>query len=328
MSDGPLVSVLIPCFNAGRWIDQALGAVRRQAYRNLEVIVVDDGSADGSATVVEWHAAADPRVRSIRQARMGACAARNRAWSEARGAFLHFLDADDLLSPDKIGQQLEALAAAPQGCVASCAWRPFRGEPGDLPAVQMAVFRNLSPMEWFVRHLSGGGHIAVGGWLVPRTVAELAGPWNEQLTSDQDGDWFGRVVAASRGIVFVDGPLLHYRRVPGSLSALKTSHDVWSRMHATDTKAKLAARQFGIDLASETTVADDYNNLLVAGWPLSRPYQRELSERIALYGGARRKVELGGRAARMLSQAIGWKLTRRLQRASWRLQAASPFRAT
>ena len=94
----PKVSVLIPCFNAERFIGETLESVFHQTWPKIEVIVVDDGSCDESVIEVQRFAG----VRLIRQDHIGAAAARNRAYAESTGAFIQILDADDLIAPDKI----------------------------------------------------------------------------------------------------------------------------------------------------------------------------------------------------------------------------------
>ena len=92
-ASAPLVSVVIPAFNAARVIARAVHSVLEQDWQPIEVIVVDDGSTDGTVEAVE--ALGAPELRVIRQANTGAAAARNRGIRESRGAFVAFLDADD-----------------------------------------------------------------------------------------------------------------------------------------------------------------------------------------------------------------------------------------
>ena len=103
----PLVSVVIPVFNAERYLGAALASVFAQSYGHLEVLVVDDGSTDGSAEIAR--ASSDPRCRLIPQAHAGAAAARNRGVTASRGALLSFLDADDVWMPGKTARQVDVL---------------------------------------------------------------------------------------------------------------------------------------------------------------------------------------------------------------------------
>lgn len=109
MSSTELVSVVIPAFNAATTIDETLRSVRAQTHRNLEILVVDDGSQDETLDVAQAHALIDPRVRVLQQQNAGVAAARNHGWQKAKSDFIAFVDADDLWAETKIERQLEAL---------------------------------------------------------------------------------------------------------------------------------------------------------------------------------------------------------------------------
>ncbi|MCZ8105763.1 MAG: glycosyltransferase family 2 protein [Burkholderiales bacterium] len=104
-----LVSVVIPAYDAATTIDETLCSVRAQTHTALEILVVDDGSRDQTPDIAARHAAADPRVRIIRQENKGVAAARNAGIAAASGAFVAPIDADDLWRPDKIGMQVAAM---------------------------------------------------------------------------------------------------------------------------------------------------------------------------------------------------------------------------
>lgn len=110
-ADAPLVTAVVPAHNAERTIDETLWSVRRQTYANLEILVVDDGSRDATAAIVERHAAADPRVRLLRQPNGGVARARNAGIAASLGELVAPVDADDLWAPTKIARQVEALLA-------------------------------------------------------------------------------------------------------------------------------------------------------------------------------------------------------------------------
>lgn len=107
-----IVSVVIPAFNAAGLIEETLQSVRSQSHRNLDIIVVDDGSTDATVDVVKRHIAADSRIRLIRQANAGVAAARNTGWKAAKSDIISFVDADDIWSVTKTQVQLEALRAS------------------------------------------------------------------------------------------------------------------------------------------------------------------------------------------------------------------------
>jgi glycosyltransferase involved in cell wall biosynthesis len=109
MSNADLVSVVIPAHNAAATIGETLLSVRSQTHRMLEILVIDDGSTDGTADVVRTHTALDSRIRLVRQKNGGVAAARNRGIEEAAAGLVAFVDADDLWAPEKIEKQIAAL---------------------------------------------------------------------------------------------------------------------------------------------------------------------------------------------------------------------------
>lgn len=117
-----LVSVVVPAYNAEATIGETLHSVSEQTHCDLEIIVVNDGSTDGTAAVVLAHQRLDPRIRLIEQENAGVAAARNAGAALARGAFLAPVDADDLWHPLKIEKQLEALATAGPGAGVAYTW--------------------------------------------------------------------------------------------------------------------------------------------------------------------------------------------------------------
>jgi glycosyltransferase involved in cell wall biosynthesis len=112
LPDDRLISVIIPTYNAARFIERTIASVAAQTHTQLEILVVDDGSTDRTTEMVEAAAARDPRLRLIRQAHEGVAAARNRALTEARGEWVAPIDADDLWHPEKLAQQMTVLRLA------------------------------------------------------------------------------------------------------------------------------------------------------------------------------------------------------------------------
>jgi glycosyltransferase involved in cell wall biosynthesis len=112
VSDSPIISVVIPAYNAASTITNTLNSARAQSHKNLEIVVVDDGSRDSTASLVATIAAQDPRVRLVRQTNAGVARARNRGIAETRAELIAFLDADDLWHPLKLERQLSELARA------------------------------------------------------------------------------------------------------------------------------------------------------------------------------------------------------------------------
>jgi len=205
----PLVSILIPAFNAQEWIVDTLRSAIRQTWEPKEIIVVDDGSTDETYAIARQFESSS--VRIFRQANRGAAAARNQAFLLSHGDYIQWLDADDLLASDKIALQLDALAGRCLRTVASCGWGRFMYRPSKAQFVPTALWCDLSPTEWLLRKLEQNLYMQTGTWLVSRELTATAGPWDDRLLGDDDNEYFCRVLLASDGVRFVPEAKLYYR---------------------------------------------------------------------------------------------------------------------
>jgi glycosyltransferase involved in cell wall biosynthesis len=125
----PLVSVVVPAFNAAQTLPETLNSVRAQTYQNLDIVIVDDGSTDDTAAIVRNHMTQDPRIRLLSQNNGGVASARNAGIGAAAGDFIAFVDADDLWHPTKIAKQMALLLSA--SSTTALVYAPFRLIDGD-----------------------------------------------------------------------------------------------------------------------------------------------------------------------------------------------------
>jgi glycosyltransferase involved in cell wall biosynthesis len=306
----PLVSILIPCHNAARWLAQTLESALAQTWPNREIILVDDGSTDDSLGVARRF---EPRgVQLLGQPKRGASAARNRAWRAARGDYLQFLDADDLISPDKIGRQVTALAGGPAGRVASCAWGRFRDDPARAEFVDEAVFRDLDPIEFLVLGGDAGRMIHPAAWLTPRAVAERAGPWDEALTLNDDGEFFCRVLLASAGITFTPAARSYYRSgLSGSLSQRRDERSRRSQFRSIELITDHLRRAEDSPRVQRAT-ANYYQRFIHDFYPFPADLMDLAEQRIAALGGSTLRPPMGPKTA-ALARLLGWRRVWRLK---------------
>jgi glycosyltransferase involved in cell wall biosynthesis len=221
----PLVSILIPAYNAQEWIADTLRSAIAQTWEQKEIIVVDDGSTDQTAAVARQFESDFVRVFS--QQNQGAAAARNSAFSLSRGDYIQWLDADDLLSPEKIAKQMEVLhQCQSKRTLLSSAWGHFLYRYYRAEFVPTELWCDLSPTEWLLRKMGQNLHMQTATWLVSRELTEAAGPWNTYLLGDDDGEYFCRVLLKSDGVRFVGGAKVYYRASgAGSLSYIGRSDE-------------------------------------------------------------------------------------------------------
>lgn len=118
--NSPTISVVVPCYQQGHFLPECIESVRAQTFQDWELIVVDDGSPDDTALVARRYEAADSRIRLLQKPNGGVSSARNAGFREARGRYLQFLDADDLLEPQKFERDLRHLGDAPDIAIVLC----------------------------------------------------------------------------------------------------------------------------------------------------------------------------------------------------------------
>jgi len=206
----PLVSILIPAYNAEKWIGYTLECAVNQTWPRKEIIVVDDGSRDHTAEVARGFASKNVKVVSTEN--RGHSNAANNAFKLCQGDYIQELDADDLLSPDKIERQVVALQeVGNKRILASSPWAPFFFRANRAQFVPNSLWQDLSPVEWLLRKMGENLHMGNSTWLASREIVEAAGPWDESLQYDDDGEYFCRVLLASHGTRFVPEGRVYYR---------------------------------------------------------------------------------------------------------------------
>jgi glycosyltransferase involved in cell wall biosynthesis len=297
----PLVSVLIPAYNAAPWIAETLASVYAQSYAPIEVIVVDDGSTDETAVIVSQ----EPRATLVKQANRGPSAAMNRAFAESRGEFVEFLDADDLLAPDKIARQVALLDGAGD-YVAAAEWARFYNSPEEALFEPQPLWADFDPVTWLVTEWNA--HLMMHGaaWLVPRQIVERAGGWDERLTLINDLEFFSRVLLASRGVKFCHGARTYYRSGnPSSVSGMKSRRAWESALLSLQlgTSGLLARERSARTQGACAALFQRYAYEVYAHQPdLAAVAEREAD---ALGGSAARPS--GGPLFKGLSAVVGWR---------------------
>ena len=206
-----LVSVIVPAYNQAEVILETLDCVAHQTYQPMELILVDDGSTDGTRERIEaWtRAAAFPStltVRCVHTENRGSTAARNAGLALARGEFIQYLDADDLLHPEKIASQVEFSRSCGRTVYGDC--RRFARRSGRIlvyPA--LPVNRPETALDdWFRGHF-----VIPHAFLWKRADVAANGPWNEQLRVNNDGEYSLRFLIRGGRWEYCPGTWVYYR---------------------------------------------------------------------------------------------------------------------
>lgn len=318
--DKPLVSIIIPLYNASPFISKCLESAINQTWPQKEIIVVDDGSTDNSFEIAKTYQSKSVQIHQ--QQNKGASAARNLGLVHAKGDYIQFLDADDFLSDNKIELQVEVLEKNP-GYLALCETIHFFNFSDILQSNRDKSWYNQTtdqPFDFLLKLIGGevigkgyGGMIQPNAWLVPSSIINKTGPWNEELSVDDDGEYFCRILLNTKGICFVPQTFNYYRKylVSGanlSLSQQLTYKGYSSMIKAIDLKYEYLQTKVAVDLLNKMFIAP-YVRVGIATFPKFNDLSRYAINK-AKQLGAKKMTYSGGPVSLMLSRYFGWRVIR------------------
>ena len=198
----PLVSVVIPVFNGEAFLREAVQSVLAQKYSPVEVIIVDDGSIDGTEDVAR---SLPETVRYLQQANQGPAAARNRGIEQAQGSLIAFADADDLWPDDKLELQLPYLLRD--------------------PAIEIVLGR-IQQVRLSIAVAEPAFSVNLGSAIIRKSVFERVGLFDETMRYSEDVDWFMRAREAGAAIVTIDAVTLLYRQHEQNMTRGKSASEL------------------------------------------------------------------------------------------------------
>ncbi|RYY07805.1 MAG: glycosyltransferase family 2 protein [Sphingobacteriaceae bacterium] len=316
----PLVSIIIPVYNAEKHIAETIRSALDQTWPNIEIVLIDDGSTDNSLTITKQFET--DCIRIYTQQNGGACKARNKGLQEAKGEYIQFLDADDLLSPNKIADQVKLLLQNTNK-VAVCSTVHFFDGQDPSEASPSAyensfLFDTDDPAEFLINLYGGemdrGSMIQTNAWLAPISVLRKAGDWSEFYLPDEDGDYFCRVVLASKGIVYTENCYNYYRKYKHSksLSAIKTKESLYGKFESF-----LLKKQYLLDATNnpiaKKALAHSAMDLAIAAFNIDKTLTNQILKVIESLGGTSSIPILGGKEIELIKKIFGWKIALRLQ---------------
>jgi len=309
----PLVSVIIPLYNAEQFIIETIDSVLNQTYQNIEIIIVDDGSVDQSLERVK--ALTNHQIRWFKQMNKGASAARNYGLKEAKGDYIQFLDADDLLAPDKIEKQITQLQNS-VNAVAYCSTVYFPDGADHLsfaPNSDEGSFMGYSkePVKFMINLWGGytgkGSMIAVQAWLTPKILIDKVGGWNEQLSLDDDGEFFARIVLNANQVIYTD-TFCYYRKFEDrqSLSRIKNEKAYESLYQSIHVKKQTLLEKTN-DLHAQYAIYRLYTDFAMQTYLKYPTLYKKACTQIPKVSYPF-KVEFGGKKiTQIVNRYLGWK---------------------
>jgi glycosyltransferase involved in cell wall biosynthesis len=233
----PLVSIIIPCYNAERWIAEAIESALAQTYSPVEVIVIDDGSTDNTLKIVQSFG--NPKIKWETGTNQGGNVVRNKGFGLSKGEYIQWLDADDYLLPEKIEHQAAYLQRT--GCdIVYGDWRHQFHEEND--HIWLGDIKESGNQEDILEALLSGWWAAPLAYLMKREIVEKIGGWDEKLRAGQDRDFWLRAAIAGAKFSYQSGCHSIYRRY-GNVTVSTKNRKVWCDYHGKILEKSLALLQ-------------------------------------------------------------------------------------
>ena len=315
----PLVSIIIPLYNAENYIAQCIDSVLAQTWPNIEVIIVDDGSTDNSLQIANQYK--NDQILILDQKNQGASAARNNGLKFAKGDYIQFLDADDILSGNKIASQMSVLNNS-QDHIGLCNTVHFQdGEDYHKSPILDEWFKTGSddPVDFLLKLYAGkevmpgyGGMVQPNAWLTPKKLIEKAGLWKEYKCPDDDGEFFCRVILESKGIRFSKTGINYYRKFNNGKSlSSQRSREATENIYLTiELKYKYLKAKTDLKMLDHV-FARHYWELGVAAYPKYPDISAKAIKKAKILGYKGPKY-ISGKITNLITNTLGWRIARLL----------------
>lgn len=312
----PKVSVIIPLYNAEKYIEEALNSIVNQTYKNLEIIVVNDGSRDKGPIIVQRLASIDKRIKLFNQDNCGQCKAANFGFKQTTGDYIKFFDADDILSTDSIKNQVESLKGRDELAISYIDYiRFFNDDLNTKSKTELPQLINYdcSPIEYITFHGSPQMY-QCGIWMFNKKIFELSGLWDERLSLINDTEFFPRILTVTKELVYADNAKLYYRTnfKSGSLSQTVSKQSMKSALLAIDLMAKYV-RSLENSERVERILAQTYLQSLEMSYPSQPKWSKIFERRLSTFPQDYFEFSKSGKIYNLFQMIFGWKITKRLQ---------------
>lgn len=305
----------MPCYNAEKYVADALKSLIDQTYENMEIIVVNDGSTDDSEKIIKNFI--DPRIQYIKQDNKGQCAALNAGFQFAKGRYIKFYDADDILQAESIASQVESLENSNDEDISFIEWRRFYNDELP-PSIDHSHFhtihRDCTPLE-YLTFTGETPMVQCGLWLIPRALLLKSGLWDERLSLINDTEFFSRLLPYARHLKFSQKGYTLYRTNLNisSLSKDASEKGVKSALLSIDLMAKWLLQLEDTE-RMQKIIAYSYVTVLERAYPNHIMYVKIVEERLAKYPLAYIRHTKSGKIYNFLMALLGWKTASKLSR--------------
>lgn len=266
------ISIIMPCYNAEAFILRGIRSALGQTYKNIELIVIDDGSKDNSLQLI--NGIYDEKITVMSQTNRGVCAARNRGLSLATGKYIAFLDADDEWRPDCLEKLFSAIQSTPEAVLAYCGWQNV-GLPGGqgMPYIP-PDYEAEGKLEHLLRSCPWPIHVA----LTLKTAIDSEGGFDERYSNAEDYKLWLHIVSFS-GIVRVPEVLAFYHFHEGqqaSKNLAKAAYQQWLVQKEFIEKYNEVVRQLGYSRIRQLTIGGLLKSGYVCYWERNLEAARQI----------------------------------------------------
>jgi glycosyltransferase involved in cell wall biosynthesis len=264
MLNQPLVSVLIPLYNKVLFFDETMKSVLNQTYPNIEIIIVDDGSTDGSLALAKGYLS--DNIKIFVQKNKGASAARNKAFELSKGDFIQYLDADDTLDLRKIEDQINLVKEHPDCLVTARRFDIRETSDHQIKLVERTLLsKNYADAVHFISDDIREGAL-IHSWLIPRHMIEKSGGWDEKISVFDDRDFYLRLIPLASKIIYCPTAICYYRTKANDQSNRRDEPDLAGALHYFGkVESLLLSKENKLDLEGRKTISRLCIMLLILG---------------------------------------------------------------
>ena len=305
-----LVSICIPAYNCQKYVAETLNCLCAQTYNNIEIIVANDGSTDETEAMVK--SVEDKRITLITIENGGAAKARNAALSKAKGDYIIFFDADDHIEPGFIAQQIKKTDGK-KNVVVLALWGRFYNNDlstfklNDTPVNEM-TFPDWIKFYWY--HCNPMTN--PGRTIIPTELVKKAGPWNEELSLNDDLDFYTRVFLNTEKIIFNHDAIFYYRSGVSGLSGKKDDSAYKSFYNSILYAINNVLTRYQHDPLLLKSCANVWQSFIYEVYPFQKKYRQMAQAEIDKLAKPDFKFHTSGYTKYMVN-ALGWKMAKRIK---------------
>jgi len=305
------VSIIIALYNAEKFISDTLFSVTNQTWANIEIIVVNDGSKDSSREVVERLGILN--LNLYNRENKGQCAASNYGISKSSGELIKFLDADDILAHDCIEKMVLKWRENPNRLVFG-EWHYFLKEINKIKISNYNFFNDFdNSLDWYISVLNTSESMLAGWiWLIPKSILNKAGGWDERLHLMNDFEFSTRLILHSDGIGFANDAIHYYRKGISDSMTSKMNKNIAFSIYTGVNEACVNILEKEDSLRFRKVFADKFQQLVFEMYPQYMDITDKMNHQIKSLGGSNIKPQ-AGKVFKVLNRILPWKIVMYLQ---------------